>query len=266
MACIVDLSKPVEYNKGDPFFMRVKIKHKKHSTSRLLIRLLGLSFRLFPPLFEGWADDTIVKMGVHSTTHLDAPWHYGPTVDGRPARTIDQIPLEWCYGDGIMVNMSHKEDNDPITVEDIQRELSASGARITPETIVLIRTDRDRYMGTPEFFTRGTGMSADATRWLIDQGVKVMGIDQWGWDLPITWQIRQAKKTRNRELFWEAHLVGREKEYCHIEQLTNLRSLPACGFKVAVFPLKIIGASAAPARVVAILHDDHNRDNVPISG
>jgi kynurenine formamidase len=47
--------------------------------------------------------------------------------------------------------------------------------------------------------------------------------------------------------------VGRELEYCHIEQLVNLESLPPSGFQVCVFPLKIVGASAAPARVVAIL-------------
>ena len=37
-----------------------------------------------------------------------------------------------------------------------------------------------------------------------------------------------------------------------MEQLVNLDKLPYEGFKVAVFPLKIVGASAAPARVVAI--------------
>jgi kynurenine formamidase len=38
-----------------------------------------------------------------------------------------------------------------------------------------------------------------------------------------------------------------------MEQLTNLAALPPQGFEVAVFPLRIVGASAAPARVVAIL-------------
>ena len=47
-------------------------------------------------------------------------------------------------------------------------------------------------------------------------------------------------------------MIGAEKEYYHMEQLVNLDSLPLKGFKVAVFPLKIVGASAAPARVVAI--------------
>ena len=61
-----------------------------------------------------------------------------------------------------------------------------------------------------------------------------------------------SSETGNSELFWEAHLVGQRKEYCHMEQLTNLDALPYTGFKIAVFPLKIKGASAAPARVVAI--------------
>jgi kynurenine formamidase len=38
-----------------------------------------------------------------------------------------------------------------------------------------------------------------------------------------------------------------------MEQLTNLDALPPHGFDVAVFPLKIVGASAAPARVVALV-------------
>jgi len=259
MTTIIDLSKPIRYNPGDPWFMRVKIRHKPHRLGRILIRFLGLPFRLFPPGFIGWADDSIT-MGVHSTTHIDAPWHYHPQVNGKPARTIDQIPLEWCYGDGVVLDMSQKPDFDPITAADLREALGTTGASIKPGTIVLIRTDRDRFMGTPDFFKKGTGMSAAATRWLIDQGVKVMGIDQWGWDLPLTWQIREAKRTNDRSLFWQGHLVGREHEYLHMEQLTNLKALPPSGFKVAVFPLRIEGASAAPARVVAIM-ENHSRQN-----
>ena len=165
------------------------------------------------------------------------------------------MPLDWCYGDGIVIDMTHKEDNELITVEDLQADLEKSGAQIKPGNIILIRTDRDQYLGTREYPDRGTGMSPKATRWLIEQGVKVMGIDQWGWDLPLRYQVKEAKRTNNPDLFWEAHLVGQDLEYCHMEQLTNLKALPAFGFKVAVFPLKIVGASAAPARVVAIMED-----------
>jgi kynurenine formamidase len=250
---IIDLSKTIQYNPGDPFFMKVKIKHKPHRKARWLIRYLGLPFRLFPKNFIGWADDSIQQMGVHSTTHLDAPWHYAPTSEGKPAKTIDQVPLEWCYGDGIVIDMKHKADFEAITVEDIQQFLSKNNLSLTPGLIVLIKTGRDKHMGTKEFFERGTGMSAQATAWLIDQGIKVMGIDQWGWDLPLRYMVQKAKESGNAELFWEGHLVGRDKEYCHLEQLTNLDALPYQGFKVALFPLKIKGASAAPARVVAIM-------------
>ena len=252
---IVDLSKPIQYNPGDPSFMKVKIKHKSHKKARWLLRLFGLPSNLFPKNWDGWADDTIKKMGVHSTTHIDAPWHYSPTCEGKPSKTIDQIPLEWCFAPGIVIDMSHKPDFEGISAADIQSFLAQQQLTIEKGMIVLIRTDRDQHMGTKKFFSHGTGMTAEATHWLIDQGVKVMGIDQWGWDLPLPYLIKKAKETKDPDLFWEAHLVGRDREYLHMEQLTNLKSLPLTGFKVAVFPLKIVGASAAPARVVAILDD-----------
>ena len=249
---IIDLSKPIKYNKSDPWFMKVKIKHKAHKKATLLLRFLGLPKKLFPKQFIGWADDTIQKMGVHSTTHIDAPWHYAPTVNGERAKTVDEIPLDWCYGEGLVIDMKHKEDFDAITVQDLKEFLTKENLSLTAGMIVLIKTGRDIYNGTKDFPNKGTGMSAEATEWLIDQGIKVMGIDSWGWDLPLKYLIKKAKETNNSELFWEAHLVGQRKEYCHIEQLVNLDALPYTGFKIAVFPLKIVGASAAPARVVAL--------------
>lgn len=249
---IVDLSKPIRYNKADPWFMRVKIKHKPHHKAKWLIRVLGLPFKLFPKGFTGWADDTIEKMGVHATTHIDAPWHYSPTTDGERSKTADEIPLEWCFGAGLVIDMKHKPDFDPITVADIEGFLKENQLTIEAGMIVLVKTGRDKFNGTKDFHKVGTGMSAEATEWLINQGIKVMGIDSWGWDLPLPYMMKKAKETGDSELFWEAHLVGKRKEYCHMEQLVNLDELPYSGFKVAVFPLKIVGASAAPARVVAI--------------
>ncbi len=252
---IIDLSKTIQYNPEDPPFMKVNIKHVPHEESKELIKSFGLPARLFPKNFLGWADDDIQKMGVHSTTHLDAPWHYSPTCMGKPAKTIDQIPLDWCFGEGIVIDMKHKADFDPITSKDIIDFLKKENATLKPNMIVLIKTGRDKFMGTMDFFEKGTGMSAEATEWLINQGIKVMGIDQWGWDLPLPYLIKEANKSNNSELFWEAHLVGVDYEYCHMEQLTNLDALPTTGFQVAAFPLKIKGGSAAPARVVAIINE-----------
>jgi len=249
---VIDLSKTVAFNRDDPFFMRVKVRHKPHWMAKALVRVLGLPFKLFPKDFAGWADDT-VTMGVHATTHIDAPWHYGPVSAGERAQTIDEIPLDRCIGPGVVLDLSHKADDDPVTVADMEAALAASGATLTERTIVLIRTGRDRLMGTRDFWQTGTGMSAAATEWLLDRGVTVMGIDQWGWDLPFRAQIAKSKATNDASLFWEAHRVGQRRPYWHMEQLTNLDALPPHGFEVCVFPLKIAGASAAPARVVAIL-------------
>ena len=82
---VIDLSKPIRFNRGDPRFMQVRIRHKPRWAAKLLVCVLGLPRRLIPKDWAGWADDTITKMGVHSTTHIDAPWHYGP-MSGRQAR------------------------------------------------------------------------------------------------------------------------------------------------------------------------------------
>ncbi len=253
---IVDLSKEIAYNPQDPFFMRVKIKHHPHKKARWLVRMLGLPFGLFPKDFAGWADDTITHMGVHSTTHIDAPWHYGPTLaDGSRPAAIHEMPLDLCFGPGVVLDMRHKADGEEITIADLEASLGKSGARLGEGVIALIQTGRDRLQGTKDYWKSGAGMGASATEWLIDAGVRVMGIDQWGWDAPFPHQIQSARKNKDSTAFWQGHLVGRRKPYWQMEQLRGLDQLPSHGFDVAVFPLPLKDASAAPARVVAFLYD-----------
>jgi len=104
--------------------MKVKIKHKPHAKAKWLLRMLGLPFKYFPQGFVGWADDMIQKMGVHATTHIDAPWHYSPTTQGQKAKTIDEMPLELGFADGIVIDMKHKVDFDAIKVADIEQFLA----------------------------------------------------------------------------------------------------------------------------------------------
>ncbi|HUC00837.1 MAG TPA: cyclase family protein [Solirubrobacterales bacterium] len=118
-------------------------------------------------------------------------------------------------------------------------------------SIVLVRTDRDAFYGQPDYMGRGPGVSAAATRWLYQRGVRVMGIDAWGWDRPLWMQAEETKREQRPGIFWEAHQA--DLEYSQIERLVNLGELPATGFIVSCFPLRLVGGSAAPARVVAIL-------------
>ena len=94
-------------------------------------------------------------------------------------------------------------------------------------------------------------MTAEATRWLYERGVRVMGIDAWGWDRPLPQQAEEAKAAGAPGIFWAAHQAA--LGYSQIERLCNLAALPPVGFTVSCFPLRIVGASAGPARVVAML-------------
>jgi kynurenine formamidase len=78
-----------------------------------------------------------------------------------------------------------------------------------------------------------------------------MGIDAWGWDRPLHLQAREALERGEPGIFWAAHQA--DLAYSQIERLAGLDQLPPTGFTVACFPLKLVGGSAAPARVVAIL-------------
>jgi kynurenine formamidase len=68
-------------------------------------------------------------------------------------------------------------------------------------------------------------------------------------------QAREAKRAGRSDVFWAAHYVGIDHEYCQIERLANLDALPSAGFTVSAFPLKVVGGSAGPARVVGIVDE-----------
>lgn len=255
MTRIIDLSVPLADNRGRaPRWARTAVRRQGH---RFGVFAIWMLFRLGPHYLRtglGWANDTL-RLSTHGTTHVDAPWHYAPTSAGQPARTIDQLPLEWFYADGVVLDLTHKRHGEEITGQDLRTALDQIGYTLKPGDIVLVRTGGDRLLDSPRYYTHGAGVSAEGTRWLLDQGVKVVGIDAWGWDVALPVQASRAKRSGRRDLFWAAHFVGVEREYCQIERLTNLDKLPATGFKVCAFPLKVQGGSAGPARVVALIED-----------
>jgi len=248
---IIDLSVPLEISDSEP--QKIEIIHHSHRESvASMANMFGCKADDLPDGL-GWAVDTLT-LSTHAGTHVDAPWHYAPVSEGKRARTIDQMPLDWFYGDGVVVDMRHKTKGSVIEIKDLESALKKIGADLKPGNIVLIQTGTDQYWGKPEYFDSGCGMSKKSTLWLIEQGIRVMGTDAWGWDRPF-WAIKEAfEKTGEKDSLWGAHFAGIEKEYCHIEKLANLDKLPApSGFKVACFPVKITGASAGWARVVAII-------------
>ena len=247
----IDLSLPLEDEKYSQW-PRIRVHHQTHAASRWLLRFY---FRLpFSYLRNrlGWANDRLT-LYTHSGTHLDAPWHFGPEPEWKKSRTIDEVPLEWCYGNGVVLDVRHRGHGELITAGDLQAALR--GGTLADTDIVLIHTGMSRWYGTPDFFERGPGMSREATLFVLDHGIRVIGIDAWGFDLPLRLAARLALEKKDKNFFWQAHYTGIDREYCHIEQLTNLDRLPARGFNVACFPVKVKGGSAGWCRVVAMMGD-----------
>lgn len=251
MIKIIDLSVPTEDSPSEP--IKVEVTHQDHKGSVEAVKSFFGCEEADLPQGLGWAND-MVNMISHSGTHVDAPWHYFPTTEGRRAQTIDELPLEWFYGDGVVLDMRHKPRGSGVTVKDLQQALERIGYRIKPWDIVLIQTAADQYWGKADYFEAGCGMTRESTLWLVAQGVKVMGIDAWGWDRPFWAMKEEFQRSRVKEVLWAAHRAGIEKEYCHIEKLANLDRLPRpYGFKVACFPVKLTGGSAGWCRAVAIV-------------
>jgi kynurenine formamidase len=248
----VDLSVPIKPNSPDlPDLLRTEIEYSDHAAGAAQIKeMLGVGPELLRD-GEGWAVDTFTRLGTHSSTHIDAPYHYNSTIRGRPAETIDQLPLDWFLRPGVVLDFHERADGDAIEIEDLEAALGRAGHELAERDIVLVRTGRDAFYDEPDYIARGPGVSAEATHWLFDRGVRVMGIDAWGWDRPLHLQAEEALAAGEPGIFWAAHQA--DLPYSQIERLANLDQLPPRGFTVACFPLRLVGGSAAPSRVVAIL-------------
>ena len=249
---LVDLSAPIRQSPADtPEILRTEIAFSNHAEGAEQIEaLLGVPARLLRDN-EGWAMETFLRLGTHNATHIDAPWHYNSRIGGEPAQTIDQLPLDWFYGPGVVLDMTAKGEGETVDVADIEAELGQIGHELSPGDIVLVRTGRDVFVEERHYIALGPGVTAAATHWLFDRGIRVMGIDAWGWDGPLHLQAQEALERDEPGIFWAAHQC--DLPYSQIERLVNLGELPATGFQVACFPLKVVGASAAPARVVALV-------------
>src|SRR5262245_43852326 len=135
---IVDLSAPIGPSpQGTPPFLRTDIDYADHAAGAAQIQaLLGVPPELLRDS-EGWAVETLTRFGTHDSTHIDAPWHYNSRAQGQRAHTIDELPLEWFFSDGVVLNMTAKSEGDPISAADAQAELARIGYALKPLDILL---------------------------------------------------------------------------------------------------------------------------------
>jgi kynurenine formamidase len=270
---IIDLSVPVSPDHWEPEPVKRRVvDHRdgadKLGRSYLYFHATGLWQRLKAKLLQPkqyFIDhrDFPDQMGLslmfyelttHTGTHVDAPYHYGWRAGrkDRPA-TVTDIPLSWCYGAGVLLDFSGDEDA-PIDDFTVQAKLADIGHVIAEGDIVLINTGAARLTGQREYFTQYRAIERSAVRWLVENGVRVIGTDAFSFDRPFCQMIDDYKRTGDNDHLWPSHFFGRDRPYLQIERLGQLDELPSpTGFQVCCFPIKLDKADAAWSRVVAIM-------------
>lgn len=245
---LVDLSVPLD--DGPSERVPVHIRYVDHRAGAVEMSSVFGARPSDLPDGLGWAGEELTLI-THAGTHMDAPWHYGPISGGRRARYIAEVPLEWCLAPGVVLDVRDKADGAEITPADLERATANAGRRLAPGNIVLLRTGADVHWGKPDYPDRGSGLGRKGLVWLLEQGIRVVGIDAWGLDRSFPVMRAEYERTGDPEKLWPAHFAGREKEYCQLEKLANLHLLPPTGFTVICFPVKVARAGAAWTRVVA---------------
>ena len=251
---IVDISMPIENDViSDPPPHGPKIQYMAHKDT------FGQIGPFFPglrqedlPDGEAWAIES-VELLTHNGTHLDAPYHFHSTMnDGERALTIDEVDLDWCMQPGVKLDFRHLPDGAVVSAAQVQSELERIQHTLRPLEIVVVNTRAGSRYGQSDYVNAGCGMGREATLYLLERGVRVTGTDAWSWDAPFTHTAARFRTDHDPSVIWEGHKAGRHIGYCHLEKLSNLERLPADGFTIACFPVKIRAASAGWTRAVAI--------------
>ena len=115
----------------DPPSMGPSIEYKAHDKgAEDYARMFGIPVE--HQLDGAGAAAEKLSLTTHNGTHLDAPWHYHPTMNkGERAITIDEVPLEWCMGPGVKLDFRDMPDGHVVTAAEMAAEFDRIGHELT---------------------------------------------------------------------------------------------------------------------------------------
>lgn len=168
---------------------------------------------------------SVLSMGAHSGTHIDAPMHF--VANGAP---IDQVALDRLIGPARVIDIP--DSVRTIDADELNRHDWKSAKRVLFRT----RSSLRGWMGSPEFHRDFAYVAPDAAQLLADAGVVLVGVDylsseEFGATAPRTHQI----------------LLGRG---IPIVEGLDLRPVQAGDYDLIVLPIKVAGHEGAPARAI----------------
>ncbi len=173
------------------------------------------------------ANVTTLNFGAHTGTHLDASYHFISN-----GRKIDEIPLEEMIGKAQVVRIADGIDM-------VTREVLASVSFVTDITRVLFKTRNSSLWSQPNhlFDTRYVGLDASAAQYLVDSGIRLVGIDYLS-VAPFENQV-------------DTHNILLGAEVLILEGL-DLRGVEEGIYTLLCLPVRLEGVDGAPARAVLI--------------
>jgi len=163
-----------------------------------------------------------LHMSAHSGTHVDAPRHF---FDAGPA--AEALSLELLLGRARVIEIASRAGVGPDELA--QHDLSQ-------DVRLLIKTHNSRLWASPRFHPDYIGVTEEGAHYLVDRGVKVIGVDYLSVE-----QFKNPGAPAHHVLLGAGAIV--------IEGL-NLRDVQPGEYEMFCLPLRVVGADGAPARVV----------------
>jgi kynurenine formamidase len=177
---------------------------------------------------EFHANCSHLAMSLHCGTHMDAPFHFI-----HEGRTIDQVPLERCTGEALVLRLPYQTHGMVIDAE----HLAPHEAQLRATRRVILNTGWHHRWKADDYFTAHPVISVAAASLLVRYGEQLVGVD-----FP---SVDRAP--------YETHLELLGNDLLIVENLTNLDAIPGDTIELVALPLAIAGRDGSPVRAVAIV-------------
>jgi arylformamidase len=171
------------------------------------------------------ANVSVVEMDVHTGTHVEAPLHFIDAGDG-----LDTVELERFVGPAVVVEV----EGAAVTAEALD---AARVPRGTERLLVKTANSARWAAGWGPFDPVYVSLTPDAARWVVDRGIRLVGIDHLS--------IQQYGDDG------ETHRTLMRAGVVILEGL-NLAGIETGPYTLVAAPLRLAGIEAAPARALLL--------------
>jgi kynurenine formamidase len=171
-----------------------------------------------------------IEMGAHTGTHVDAPIHF---IEGGAG--VGELPVEQYVGEAVVLDLSYKPSGSAITENDLKRFKKL----IKKGDIVLLYTGMSTHWNEKWASTNYTYIGENAAKWLVDKGVKTVGIDF------LSVEKYGVEEPKTHRILLGSGVTIIESLSSELKRFVGERIFLVC------LPLKIEGSDGAPARAIA---------------